>query len=183
MSVNYHQKKFLFPENQKVSKSLIPKSFSFHVIILIFVYLPSIPSPELNWHGFHHPWLRAPHFYGIAPINVFNQQDLQMSENWFVLESTNQSELVPVLNYDGTRLSMHISDRIYFGGTLTYRRAAIDDKRCHFNDIKEMVERLSKIYLERKNISNGEYRFVYRQFYQQNPNQIKLEKIFMKHPQ
>jgi len=145
---------------------------------LIFVYLPSIPSPELNWHGFSHPLLRAPHFYGIAPINVFNQQDLRMSENWFVLESTNQSELVPVLNYDGTRLSMHRSDRIYFGGTLRYRRAAIDDKRCHFNDIKvkEMVERFSKIYLERKNISNGEYRFVYRQFYQQNPNQIKLEK-------
>jgi hypothetical protein len=100
-----------------------------------------IPSSGIATNLFH-----SAHIYGIAPINVFNKTDLLMSENWFVL-LTSDGELLPITNYDGSRGLLHKSDRIYFGHTLRYRRKVIGVDGCHFEEHEEKIKYLAKVGL------------------------------------
>ncbi|NIK72516.1 hypothetical protein FHS56_000002 [Thermonema lapsum] len=80
-------------------------------------------------------WLAA--HLGAVPPNVFNSQDLQMGECFFVLyrkDAQNKETMVPLVGQEGERLNYenfdflffmnHNSDVFYFGTTLIYRRAA-----------------------------------------------------------
>lgn len=123
-----------------------------HWIVLSVVYLCFIPAPFAGYHGLQVPEfaqktakhaVRAAHFYGITPIDVFNRADLRMSENWFTLsqlDETGTEHLLPVFNHKGQRLNLHRSDRVYFGHTLAFRRVTIDKTGCHFEDWQERIK-------------------------------------------
>lgn len=129
-----------------------------HVAFLAFVYLISIPAPFLGWSGKPFPdplqkltttAAKAAHFYGIAPINVFNKDDLRLAENWYVLYAEGPSgerTRLPVLSEDGKRLAIRKLDRLYFGNTLAFRRGSIGKSGCLFDNYRDQLQYLSQMH-------------------------------------
>ncbi len=121
---------------------VIAPAIFFHVGFLGLAYLLMMPAPLVGWRGapFPEPVHRVmsaaatgAHFYGITPINVFNQSDLRLAENWFTLSAIGEDgeeRLLPVLDERGHRLEMHRSDRMYFGNTGVVRRSMIGSEGC-----------------------------------------------------
>lgn len=163
----------------ETNRSLLPQAMALHVSVLILFYFAAVPAPYAGWPGIPNLGARAAHIYGITPIDVFNKTDLRMAENWFVLSSINFNELVPVFAEDGSRLSMHKSDRIYFGHTLRFRRSIIGNDGCQFESWRPMFEYLSWIYLQQRKASEGDYGFTYRQLHQSlvSPADIALNQF------
>ncbi|HEY8270762.1 MAG TPA: DUF393 domain-containing protein [Pseudobdellovibrionaceae bacterium] len=145
-----------------------------HVFLLAGGYLVAIPAPYIGIEGSPNVVQKAAHYYGITPINVFNSGDLRMAENWFTLNSIDNKELVPLFTEFGSRLDMHISDRVYFGNTLRFRRGVIGDNQCAFEKMRPSIEYLSKVYLHLKSAPSGEYTFKYDQYYQALPADEEL---------
>ncbi|HEX2839803.1 DCC1-like thiol-disulfide oxidoreductase family protein [Hyphomicrobium sp.] len=129
-----------------------------HVTFLALIYLISIPAPFLGWSGKPFPdpiqkltttAANAAHFYGIAPINVFNKDDLRLAEKWYVLYAVSPSgerTLLPVLSEEGKRLAIHKSDRLYFGNTLAFRRGSIGKSGCLFDNYRAQLQYLSQVH-------------------------------------
>jgi predicted DCC family thiol-disulfide oxidoreductase YuxK len=125
-----------------------------HFMVLAISFIVTIPMPNI--------WITAPAFvgrirealtlpsraaliYGMTRIDVFNQMDLRMAENWFTIsvKGPDGSEvLLPIFSPDGKRLSVHRSDRMYFGNTLRFRRAVIGSAGCVFDAYRPMFEYL-----------------------------------------
>ncbi|MDX1922059.1 MAG: DUF393 domain-containing protein [Alphaproteobacteria bacterium] len=145
-----------------------------HVMLMALCYIVAIPYPYLNIQGFDNIGAKAAAFYGIAPINVFNREDLRMAENWFTLRDIKNDSMVPLFAKDGSRLRMHRSDRVYFGHTLLFRRSVIDKEGCFFNEWQAQMEYLSKVYLHSINAPAGTYPFEYVQYKQPLPNDAKV---------
>lgn len=160
------RRKFLRSVSVEDSRSGLPQAVTLHVCLLILFYLAAVPAPYIGWNGLPNLGARLAHIYGIAPINVFNKTDLRMAENWFVLDSLDFQERVPTFAEDGSRLSMHVSDRLYFGYTMRYRRGVIGKPGCHFESWQPIFEYISRVYLQQKGLGAGEYDFKYRQFNQ-----------------
>jgi hypothetical protein len=134
------------------------------------LYLIATPLPFFGLNTAPNIGSNAAHFYGITSIDVFNKTDLKMAENWFVLESADFKEPVPLFTDEGTRLFMHKSDRIYFGYTLRFRRGIIGTNECQFEPWKEKITYLSKVYLHLKSADHGLYTFTYKQMFLALPN-------------
>lgn len=162
----FPSRKFCSQVVVETSRSLLPQATALHVAVLILFYFAAVPAPYVGWPGIPNLGARAAHIYGITPIDVFNKTDLRMAENWFVLSSIDFDEPLPVLAEDGSRLSMHKSDRIYFGHTLRFRRSVIGSDGCQFESWRPMFEYLSKIYLQQRKADEGYYGFAYRQLQQ-----------------
>jgi len=162
--------KFVNLSNILLSRSYVVSATVLHVTFLTIFYLAAIPLPYLNIHTEKNIGSNAAHFYGIAPINVFNKTDLKMAENWFVLDSIDFNERVPLFTDKGTRLLMHKSDRIYFGYTLRFRRGVIGTNNCQFEQWKEKIDYLSNIYLHLRGVNTGSYSFTFKQLYQPLPD-------------
>ena len=160
------RRKFLRSVSVEESRSGLPQAATLHVCLLILFYFAAVPAPYIGWSGLPNLGARLAHIYGITPIDVFNKTDLRMAENWFVLDSVDLQEGVPLFAEDGSRLSMHASDRLYFGHTLRFRRAVIGEPGCHFESWRPLFEYVSRIYLQQRGVAAGEYDFKYRQFYQ-----------------
>jgi predicted DCC family thiol-disulfide oxidoreductase YuxK len=160
------RRKFLRSVRVEESRSGLPQAVTLHVCLLILFYFAAVPAPYMGWSGLPNLGARLAHIYGITPIDVFNKTDLRMAENWFVLDSVDFHERIPLLAEDGSRLSMHASDRLYFGHTLRYRRAVIGKPGCHFETWRPLFEYTSRIYLQQRGVEAGEYDFRYRQFHQ-----------------
>lgn len=164
--------KFTTPSTTSLSQSPMVSVITLHVALLTVFYFLVLP------HGFivpnPSPFLvaggNAAHFYGITPIDVFNKTDLGMAENWFVLESLDFKEPVPLFTNEGTRLSMHKSDRIIFGHTVRFRRGVIGTENCQFETWKEKLTYVTKVYLHMKDAVPGTYSFTYQQIYQPLPD-------------
>ncbi len=74
--------------------------------------------------------------YGVNPIDVFNQTDLRMAENWFTITRKTKDgmeQILPIFSEDGKRLYAHRSDRVYFGHTVAFRRGVIGKEGCQFD--------------------------------------------------
>lgn len=160
------RRKFLRSDTVEITRSRMVQGVALHVGVLVILYLLGVPAPYLGWAGLATDGARAAHIYGITPIDVFNKTDLRMAENWFVLRSSRFDESVPVFAANGSRLSMHRSDRVYFGNTLRFRRGVIGSEACQFENWKSTVEYLSKIYLQERGAPQGDYGFTYQQLYQ-----------------
>jgi predicted DCC family thiol-disulfide oxidoreductase YuxK len=160
------RRKFLRSVGVEESRSGLPQAVTLHVCLLILFYFAAVPAPYIGWSGLPNLGASLAHIYGIAPIDVFNKTDLRMAENWFVLDSVDFQERVPLFAEDGSRLSMHTSDRLYFGHTLLFRRAVIGKPGCHFEAWRPLFEYMSRIYLQQRGVEAGEYDFKYRQFNQ-----------------
>lgn len=160
------RRKFIRPVGTEiVTRSSAAKYCALHVSMLVGFYFASVPAQHLGWSGIPNVVADAAHIYGITPIDVFNKTDLRMAENWFVLRSMEFNENLPVFAEDGSRLPLHVSDRIYFGHTLRFRRGVIGMDGCHFLTWKPTMEYISRAYLQRHDAPAGTYRFTYRQYH------------------
>ena len=65
---------------------------------------------------------------------------------------------------------MHKSDRVYFGKTLRFRRSVIGKDECAFENRKDSIDYLSKVYLHLKGAAAGKYGINYYQYYQPLPS-------------
>lgn len=61
---------------------------------------------------------------GLAPINVFNTEDLQMSTRWIVVSEDEGTDGI-LTRLDGSRRWPQLLDSVYFGSTLGLRRNLI----------------------------------------------------------
>jgi len=144
-----------------------------HVLLLGMIYFLTIPLPFLG----ENPLIKifpvslssAAHVYGITPISVFNKEDLSMTENWFVLLDS-ENQLLPVLNYNGSRGYLHKSDKVYFGNTLIFRRLAIGTEGCLFEEHREKITYLAKVALNSTKKSRDIGTLKYIQFHQPPPD-------------
>jgi predicted DCC family thiol-disulfide oxidoreductase YuxK len=93
-------------------------------------------------------WLgRAHELVGLNEINVFNANDLRMSEGFFTVEARGADGILRMLPFTGPlgeRLGWHYSDRVYFANSLAYRRyRPVDHHYCyresHLPHIREIV--------------------------------------------
>ena len=155
-----------------------------HVTFLSVFYLAAIPFPfvrhDSNRVGVVAAWRNlfadSAHIYGIGPINVFNATDLRMAENWFTLSllEGNGETLIPIFAEDGSRLSYHASDRVYFGKTVPWRRHHIGQPGCFFDQDQDEMRYLVSIYLRKQGLPGGEYRVRYRQYFEPLPDPAQI---------
>lgn len=147
-----------------------------HVILLSMVYLMSSPLPVTGPLFPKNPVFYAAHFYGIAPIHVFDEDDLRMENVYFTLkrlEDNGQQTLVPIHDQQGNRLEWHRSDRVYFGKTLRFRRNA-KFKECNFKKFKPILENLARISLEKDAVETPGVTFQYTQFFKKTVSTDQL---------
>ncbi len=145
-----------------------------HVVLLAFCYMIATPLPYLGVLAQGNAGARAAAYYGIAPINVFNRDDLRIAENWFTLRDVKNDRLMPILTKEGVRLGLHRSDRVYFGHTLMFRRLSIGTEGCLFNNWQPMLTYLSKVSLYRMGAPAGIYQIEYVQYHQSLPDEEKV---------
>lgn len=93
-------------------------------------------------------WLGEAHkLVGLNEINVFNANDLRMSEGFFTVEARGPDGVLRMLPFTGPvgeRLAWHYSDRVYFANSLAYRRYRFPDhhycyREAHLPHIREIV--------------------------------------------
>lgn len=157
------------------NEAVFQKAVVVHILFLSIISIAFMPAPYIGIQGSYNMASQAAHYYGITPINVFNKTDLRLSENWFTLESIDYDEVTPVFNRKGERLAFHKSDRVYFGGTLVFRRVLIDHDACAIKYFLTFMHNLSEIYLNYKDSADGKYTFRYRQYHQPGPDDNSLE--------
>ena len=140
-----------------------------HIILLGIIYFITIPTPFFSENPLRKlvpsSLYGAAHVYGIAPINVFNTQDLAMANHWFVLLDGN-GDLLPVFNLDGSRGDIHSSDLIYYGYTVVYRREAIGKEGCIFNQHEKKIIYLAEVAQNSIGQTSNLMPLQYIQFYQ-----------------
>lgn len=160
--------------NNASRPSIVSISIVGHIILLGAIYFFSIPAPNIGITGSSNAGTGAAHFYGIAPINVFNKTDLRMSENWFTLTETDSNTLLPYFNENGERLSYHKSDRVYFGYTLRFRRGEIDSNDCALDRQRVPIDYLTRVWLNQSSAIHGSHKFTYTQYYQPIADNVPL---------
>lgn len=145
-------------------RSPIGAAITVHFAVFAVGYVLAIPAPNIGWTGIPNKLAPFAHIYGVTPINVFNKTDLRMTENWFTLEREDGT-LVPLFRTDGSREKYHGSDRVYFGGTLSIRRLAIDRNDCVFEEpwARGRIENFAALY-RRETGYRGP--ILYRQYHQ-----------------
>lgn len=158
---------------QTQSQSLLFSMVACHILLLGAIYLVSMPIPYLGIAGRTSLLSKAAHIYGIAPIDVFNNKDLLMMENWFTLTDVHTQQLLPVFEQDGSRLAYHKSDRVYFGHTIKFRRSEIGKPDCAFGRQEKIMRYLSEIWMHQSGLK-GAHEFIYTQYYQEAPSQQTL---------
>lgn len=167
-------------------QSLLVSTVIYHILFLGLCYAVAIPAPYIDHQGWKNRLAASAHIYGIAPINVFNHTDLGMAEYWFTLSLTDkegEEVLLPFFAEDGSRLSYHQSDRVYFGNTVAYRRKYLGKEQCYFESEEKRMEYLSSIYLTQENFAAGTYTIHYRQYYRPLPAQeTLLQNDYIPHP-
>ncbi len=171
-------------DTKSSGSSKLEKGFILHILLLGFIYFITMPTPFLFDNPIRKsiPYLfpATAHVYGIAPINVFNSQDLLMSTTWFVLEDS-EGKLLPVFNYDGSRGFIHDSDRVYFGKSLHFRRLAIGTNGCIFDRHKDKITYLAKVAMNNTVFNHDSNQIKYIQYYQALPdlNTLKNKNILI----
>lgn len=153
------------------SQLTVTHAMLLHASFLAVFFVVAIPAPYIGHQGRPNPLAEGAHIYGMAPINVFNENDLRLAENWFTLSLlTDHGEtLIPVLAEDGSRLGYHASDRVYFGKTAQWRRRHIGQSGCFFTEDQAEMRYLVSIYLRKQDLPAGEYRVRYRQYFEPLP--------------
>ncbi|MCX6015630.1 MAG: hypothetical protein NT020_08630, partial [Chloroflexales bacterium] len=138
------------------------------------VFLFSMPIRYFGIDGSSSLMSNAAHRYGVAIIDVFNNQDLLMMENWFTLTDATSNQLLPIFASDGSRLEYHKSDRIYFGHTLNFRRAEINQSDCALIRHEKKIGYLTEVWMFKSGLT-GSHEFIYTQYYQKAPEASLLE--------
>ena len=141
---------------------------------LLFLTFPPIGIVyEGEFFSHFKKYYRAADILGIAPINVFNKVDLQMSSHWRVIEYCPPKgsekagcDLVPLTGWDGERLAYHASDSVYYGGTLKWRRHNIEEGAlCDYGGEgryqTEILHQFAGLYMRLNDLQNGDFKVTY----------------------
>lgn len=105
--------------------------FSAHGLLVALIFVVSLPTPYLS---ITNPlrgadlWTAASP-YGVQPINVFNETDLRMRENWVTIQDSAGFQ-IPFFQDDGSRGNLHVIDSVYFGSSLRFVRGEIGMDDC-----------------------------------------------------
>jgi hypothetical protein len=115
--------------------------FSAHGLLVALIFTVSLPTPYLsitNPLRGANLWTAASP-YGVQPINVFNETDLRMRENWVTIQDSAGFQ-VPFFQDDGKRGSLHVVDSVYFGSSLRFVRGEIGMEDCGLERQKHHLE-------------------------------------------
>jgi len=112
-------------DNSAIEKTFF-RPFLQTSFLLSFIFLSIMPGSPTQANITKH-WpeiIRSAHIFSWTRINVFNREDLGMSQHFFTVYAIRKTgdELLPLTGADGSRLDWHKSDRAYFGNTLRWRR-------------------------------------------------------------
>ena len=135
------------------ARSLLFSMIACHILLLGTVFLFSMPMRYIGIAGSSSLMTNAAHFYGVVVIEVFNNEDLLMMENWFTLTDATSNRLLPIFESDGSRLEYHKSDRIYFGHTLKFRRLEIGNSDCAFVRQAKMMRYLTEVWMNNSGLT------------------------------
>ena len=100
-------------------------------------------------------------YFGLTIPNVFNYKDIESNSKWVVIYNVNNSQrnLIPFIKEDGSRLSYHSNDIIYYRDSIPIRRSLL------VNDLNRTMSHLTQIsaydYREQKNLRSNIYEFVF----------------------
>ena len=129
----------------------------------------------------HHFWQYLMIQFGLCEINVFNFLDLHQSDNFFTLkrQSGDSWSLVPFNGEEGERLSWHMSDKLYFGNSVKWRRSFLDMVHdCAFNETdKYFLNQLIQIDNNQHSVKSEYYKL---DFYHQKLPQYSLKENMFK---
>ena len=156
------------------AQSLLFSMIACHILLLGTVFSFSMPMRYIGIAGSSSLMTNAAHIYGVAIIDVFNNKDLLMMENWFTITDVTSNQLLPIFDSDGSRLGYHKSDRIYFGHTVDFRRAEINQPDCAFIRHEKKIRYLTEVWMFKSGIT-GPHDFIYTQYYQKAPSAQLLE--------
>lgn len=126
-------------------------------VVLLAAFLPRIVllnvpadsfAPLREFDRLAQRWLGHAHeLVGLTEINVFNADDLRMSEGFFTVEARGTDgrlRMLPFTGAVGERLAWHYSDRVYFANSLAFCRYRPKDhhycyRESHLPHIREIV--------------------------------------------
>lgn len=163
-------------------------AFVFTYCVFLVVYVLRLPHVEDVWplNKIDRVTTRvlkeAYETVGLAPINVFNKQDLRMSEVFFVmerLEKPGKWAMVPFTGLMGERLAWHESDRLYFGNSLRYRRGSADEM-CFTPRQARYIRELVLTDREWNGVAASSYRIRY--YRQPLPDTDQIRKYVFEYP-
>ncbi len=171
---------FLDPARRPLGRTDFALPLLSHIAVAGVAFLLVMPAPFVGWQGVPLPSPLRPvteslagqaHMFGISPINVFNAADLRMAENWFTISAVDADgteHLLPVFSENGGRLDWHVSDRIYFGYTLRWRRGFVEGPPVCRIEASPMFAAFVDLYEAQTRQVRQSY--VYRQYHQPLPD-------------
>lgn len=89
---------------------------------------------------------RTASLWGLVHINVFNEEDLRMRENIFVIRDVSSQVTLPIFEEDGSRGYVLSSPRNYFGKAMPIIRGEIYQSGCGIDRNSELLRSLAKDY-------------------------------------
>jgi hypothetical protein len=116
---------------KKVRLNIVNKVFTIFICLLSFFYIVSSPvfqksSNAVIFKNIVTDYSFIFRMFGLMPIDVFNSDDIDMLKNYVVYEAINPNsgkiEIIPIVNYDGSRGSYLLFDEVYFGFDLPLKR-------------------------------------------------------------
>ena len=117
-------------------------------------YISRVPKArQISSLSISAQWIcRKVYYVGMWAPNVFNSTDLKMGSNWVTLErsvsgSDDSWTQVPLNDIDGGRRWYHLSDRLYFGNHLGWRRTAINVEPDLYHEQKRLKSDLDRMLL------------------------------------
>jgi len=137
-------------ETTATSRSPVVKihiTFFAAVILAGLFYLATIPLPFAP-SGLLPGNLgsKSASLWGLEHIDVFNETDLKMRENIFVIRDKSSGQVLPVFNEDGSRGYVLSSPRNYFGKGLPIVRGEIYRSGCGIDRNSELIASLARDY-------------------------------------
>jgi len=125
------------------------------ILIVSATYIATIPSIA-RFNAFpdvlieQKPIVLTRQILGLAPINVFNAEDLEMSSRWIVITEIEGQDGI-FTRRDGSRQPIQMLDAVYFGSTLRLRREMInmtEEEVCNRGEVlihERRFEQVSKL--------------------------------------
>ena len=138
---------FLGNKIEKPKAELLTKHFSYKYYTSICVFYLIYHSPIIGtglkdmedtyFSDYNSPIKRSLYRFGFDAPNVFNTKDLNIGTRYICIYD-DKDNLLPYLAEDGSRLSLHFSDQMYYGGSSPINRKIYDNPINSEEDLKEV---------------------------------------------
>ncbi len=129
---------------------LYVSAVSVFIILIFTLFIFTFPWTQ-NYLKWEPPqFINKTFFYaGLVIPNVFNARDLSMGNTYPVIYRVlqNTRTMVPFNGMEGQRLYYHLSDTLYFGNSLRWRRSAINSSELACKPESDLYSSVSQIIL------------------------------------